>query len=61
MNEELAYKILNLANDKPISPMKIAKQLDYSYEEVFDTMDQMEEKGWVYFDVEVDVLIVLDN
>ena len=60
MNKELAYKILNLASEKPISPMNIAKQLDYSYEEVFNTIDQMEDRSLVYFNVEVDVLIVLE-
>lgn len=57
---DLIQKILHLARLQPISPMEISYQLPtYSQEVVFDTIDIMQEKQMVYFDVENDVLLVL--
>lgn len=58
---DLIQKILHLARRvQPISPMEISYQLPtYSQEVVFDTIDVMQDKQMVYFDVENDVLLVL--
>ena len=57
---DLILKILHIARLEPISPMKISQKLSYySQEVIFDTIDAMQEKQMVYFDVENDILLVL--
>lgn len=58
---QLINKIIEMASAKPISPMEIAQKLnDHSFETVFNIIDEMQENQLVYFDVERDVLLLLN-
>jgi hypothetical protein len=59
--KELINAIIKIASSKPTSPMEIAQKLnEYSYEVVFNTIDEMQDNQLVYFDVEDDVLLLLN-
>ena len=63
MSEPLIEKIILIARQKPISPMQVSKLFEplYTQDYVFTLIDKMQNKGLVYFDVETDTLLVLND